>query len=155
MIPLPQPIRSFTKNKDVDSLIMSNLSYQDVSRVCQVNTYANTICEDDNFWRNKLRKDFPLRSKYIYYTEYLKLSPKELYKVISSPSKIVELDTHDFSELTTYIRNDEDLYINFGNNIENRNAKKITEVILSSKERLPLLRGDVISLSWYAGYRND
>jgi hypothetical protein len=154
MNPLPIQIRSFTKNKDVDSLILSNLSYQDVSRVCQVNTYVNTICEDDNFWRNKLRKDFPLRSKYIYYTEYLKLSPKELYKVILSPSKIVELKIQDFPQLA-YIRDDEDLYINFdGYNVENRNTEKITEAIRSSKESLPLLRGDVISLSWFAGYRN-
>jgi hypothetical protein len=152
---LPQPIRSFTKNKDVYSLILSNLSYQDISRVCQVNTYANTICEDDNFWRNKLRKDFPLRSKYVYYTKYLKLSPKELYKAILSPSKIVELRIQDFPQLA-YIRDDENLYIDYDNYTdENVNTENITKAILEKKETLPLLRGDVISLSWYAGYRND
>jgi hypothetical protein len=140
-------IRCFTKNRDVDKMILSNLNYIDVLSVCQVNKYSNSLC-DDNFWRNKLRKDFPLRSKYVYCSKYLSLSAKDLYKVINRKSKIVTLNSKKF-------RNPDYLYdVHAGIYIDGI-FQNITEDILLEKETLELLRGDVIFLGWSTSYGNN
>ena len=44
----------FTGNKDVDFIILSQLSDRDLMMVCSVNKHAKKLCEDENFWRKRL-----------------------------------------------------------------------------------------------------
>ena len=44
----------FTKIKDVDLRILSELEDRDLLNVCLTNKYANKICQDEHFWRNRL-----------------------------------------------------------------------------------------------------
>lgn len=44
----------FTGNKDVDFIILSQLSDRDLAAVCSVNKYAKKLCGDENFWRKRL-----------------------------------------------------------------------------------------------------
>jgi hypothetical protein len=127
--------RCFTKNKDADKIILSNLSYIDVLSICRVNKYCNSLC-DDNFWRNKLRKDFPLRSKYVYCSKYLSLSAKDLYKVINRKSKIVTPNSKKFRDPDYLYDVHVDVYID-------GIFEDITKEIL-----LEILRGDIIFLGW-------
>lgn len=45
---------TLTGNKDVDGLILMNLNDYELSRVCRVNKYVNSICNDDMFWLKRL-----------------------------------------------------------------------------------------------------
>ena len=44
----------FTGNRDTDLIILSQLTDKDLGIVCQVNKYVEKLCEDENFWRNRL-----------------------------------------------------------------------------------------------------
>ena len=44
----------FTKIKDVDLRILSELNDRDLLNVCVTNKYAHKICQDEHFWRNRL-----------------------------------------------------------------------------------------------------
>ncbi len=45
---------SFTKIKDVDLKILSELPDRDLLNVCITDKYAHKICQDEHFWRNRL-----------------------------------------------------------------------------------------------------
>ena len=44
--------------KDVDYIILQNLSDQDLGNFCRVNKEARKLCTDDTFWRNRTMKRF-------------------------------------------------------------------------------------------------
>lgn len=44
----------FSGIKDVDMMILLNLTDYELTRVCQVNKYVNSICKDDNFWLKRI-----------------------------------------------------------------------------------------------------
>ena len=45
---------SLTQNKDTDIIILQQLSDSELGKVCKVNKYVNSICNDDKFWLNRL-----------------------------------------------------------------------------------------------------
>ena len=45
---------ALTGNKDIDFKILLELNDTELGRVCQVNKYVNSLCNDDNFWRLKV-----------------------------------------------------------------------------------------------------
>src|SRR5579883_1526137 len=146
--------RHFTKNKDVDKQILLLLSYRDLLQVCQASRYTRELCSDNQFWRNKIRKDFPKRGANIYYTEYLQLwenNARKLYEIINSPSKIIELDESSYPRLSDIDIPDENGDIK----LDPRDGRRITDAILPHLDKLPLLRGDVIHLGWTGNYLND
>jgi len=49
-------------NKQTDFLIMMKLSDNELGKVCQVNKYINSLCEDDNFWMQRVH----IINKYSY-----------------------------------------------------------------------------------------
>ena len=49
---------SFTGITELNWDILLDLDYQALARTCQVNKKINKICQDDRFWREKVRKDF-------------------------------------------------------------------------------------------------
>nr|MBA3757024.1 F-box protein [Nitrosomonas sp.] len=65
--------------KEVIRLIAINLSLEDILRSCQTSpTFNEAICNDDNFWREKLRLDYPKREA----TKSPNLTWKEFYQRI-------------------------------------------------------------------------
>ena len=144
-------IKYLTKNKDVDRYILSLLSYRDILRVCQVSKYTQNLCDDSSLWRNKIKKDFPRRSK-IYYRPYVRLwheNPKELYRIINQPSKIISIEEEEYPELEFYTIHHGEYKIGI------EIAEIITNVFQLNLHNIPLLRGDIIHLTWLGDFRNE
>ena len=115
--------------KDLDIKILVELSYEKLSE-----SSLFELCKSPILWRNKIKRDFPLRSK-IYYTGYLNLykdNPKKLYEIIRQPAKIVKL---------------KNLYIE-DNILKLDDLKYLEKGIVPHLSDLPLLRGDIIRLDW-------
>ena len=48
----------FTGVVELNWEILLDLDYQALARACQVNKKINKICQDDRFWKEKVRRDF-------------------------------------------------------------------------------------------------
>ena len=48
-----------TGNKDIDRKILNKLEDKDLVRVCKVNKEANSLCNDQVFWMNRIFSRFP------------------------------------------------------------------------------------------------
>ena len=77
---------TLTKNKDTDIIILQQLSDYELGKVCSVNKYVNSICNDDKFWLNRTMLKFQLTGeetnkmkKYLGFGTY-----KELYVYLST-----------------------------------------------------------------------
>lgn len=53
-LPVSNDGEGFTGNKQTDLIILSNLSDNDLINICAANKYLNNLCNDDNFWLNKI-----------------------------------------------------------------------------------------------------
>lgn len=136
-------MNAFTSIKDIDIEIFSKVS--DITNLEKTCNYVKNIVSQDSFWRKKLANDFPKRSKYIHYDKYLKLSPRDLYKVISKKSKIVSLTRIKFPNIFNNILDDYDIW----DNIDLINCE-----IHKQLNNFPLIRGDIIHLAWFREYHN-
>ena len=148
--------RSWTKDPNLDMLILINFSPTELQTICQGNRYIASLCRDHNFWRNKIVKDFPLRGKYIYHDEYIKLykeNPRELYKIINEKSKIInvenyllypELKTFEKETLSVLGPTDDKQNFFYHSNADTIIMKNIQKYFT----KLPLLRGDILYLKW-------
>ena len=47
-------MEKFTGNKDLDFLILQQISDLDLRRLCRVNRYLNSLCNDENFWMKRI-----------------------------------------------------------------------------------------------------
>ena len=147
-----QKQRVWSQIPDVDKIILTKLSYKDLLSTCQTSTYLSFIC-DNNLWRQKIVTDFPLRGKYLYFSEYLELyknNPRKLYEIINRQSKIVTLDKDDFPKLVEATADREDFGYDNDDDLD-----LLDEEIKKNLKTLPLLRGDVIFLGWNGEYRNE
>jgi len=157
----------WSKIRDVDLLMLSNLSYSDLTSVCQVSRYSRELCQDTNFWRKRLEKDFPLRSIYLVYPDHLLLKekyPRKLYDLISQKSKIVEVASGLSEEDLGILEGDdseidsEEMHLR---EIENHSLfrplhpllRNLTEEIKTGK--YPIFRGDMVHIKGASDYRND
>lgn len=75
---MTNPQNTFTGIYDVDRCILLNLELKDLINVCYSSKYTKELC-NDNFWENKLFKDFPGYKHKIYE------SSKNAYIFASSP----------------------------------------------------------------------
>lgn len=50
--------KGFTNLKDVDSLILQKLTYSELEKACEYDTFTQNICNTDNFWRSHLLKHY-------------------------------------------------------------------------------------------------
>ena len=56
------PVGYYDINQQINRGILLNMRYQDIIRLCQVNHLFLVICEDDDFWRRMIERDFgPVR----------------------------------------------------------------------------------------------
>jgi hypothetical protein len=71
---------------ELDQLLLVNLPLSSLKDVCQTNSYLNSICQDDYFWKLKVEHDFlpiitafkPLDETYLEQYQYLlQISPNE------------------------------------------------------------------------------
>ncbi len=95
---------AFSKNKDVDRIILKQLDDRDLLQLILVNKYVYNLA-DENFWRNRLMSKYPGAVEYkkgnwkeyylsvVYYVDlmkrdynypYLKGDPKEIYKIFKN-----------------------------------------------------------------------
>lgn len=75
---------SLTRDKDSDRIILQKLNDYELGKVCSVNKYVNSICNDDFFWLNRLLIVFNLSAKEVNnMKKYLGFNTyKELYKFL-------------------------------------------------------------------------
>ena len=67
-------------NKNVDMLILMNLNDNELSKVCSVNKYINSICEDKHFWNTRIRMLLNVKENELHeLRRYLNLDGKDLY----------------------------------------------------------------------------
>ena len=45
---------TFTTNKDVDIDILNRLDDEDLVSFCSVDKYANSLCNDEEFWKRRV-----------------------------------------------------------------------------------------------------
>ena len=57
--PIQDKKKPFTGIRDVDLLILKELADEDLFTLCQVDKYINSLCNNENFWLNKLLKKYP------------------------------------------------------------------------------------------------
>ena len=83
-------MRTLTKNKDTDIIILQQLNDYELGKVCTVNKYVNSICNDDKFWLNRTMLNFKLTGeetnrmkKYLGFGTY-----KELYFIYQHFTRI-------------------------------------------------------------------
>jgi len=50
--------KTFTENKDVDLLILSNLNDRDLFNACLINKYVNSLCKKESFWQKRFYEKF-------------------------------------------------------------------------------------------------
>lgn len=48
-----------TGNRNVDMMILNKLDDKDLVNACQLNRAADNICNDENFWFNRVLTKFP------------------------------------------------------------------------------------------------
>lgn len=56
--------RTLTGLRDTDMIILSKLDDRSLLSLCSANTYTNTLCKDENFWRNRTVKKYGNLFKY-------------------------------------------------------------------------------------------
>jgi len=151
-----------TGNIYADIAILIRLSFKDILQMFQVNKYFSSLANNILLWKMKIKLDFPLRSKYIYYPEYLSLydkNPRVLYSKINKPAKRIILQNQKYPDLIITI--DKDTILKTWQ-LKHQNEtipyyKKMREIITKLDSRfsdLPLLRGDFIILESCVGWSN-
>ena len=92
----------FTGQKDVDITILNLLEDKDLINMCKTNKYVNSICENDNFWRDRIIKKYnvlpditPFTSYREFYTSN-KMKALKLCLEISKLPKRSQLVVDDF-----------------------------------------------------------
>jgi len=60
-------------DKNLNFLILNELSDYELGKVCQVNKYTKKLCDDETFWMNRIEKIFKLDSE-------TKLKAKEFFE---------------------------------------------------------------------------
>lgn len=79
-------------------MILSNLDRNDILNMCQLGSEWNSICKDNNLWKNLLANDFGVRSKRNSFDKYKKFyllfeeNIKKLLKLSPLRSEIVKWD---------------------------------------------------------------
>jgi len=65
----------FIGNKDVDYQVLLNMDNTSLKAICQTNQYFSFLCQQDDFWKNKIIQDFPFVNinDIVDYKKYYKL----------------------------------------------------------------------------------
>ena len=72
-------------NKNTDMLILMNLNDNELGKVCSVNKYVNSICEDKHFWNMRVRLLLNVTEDELHeLRRYLHMDGKELYVYLIS-----------------------------------------------------------------------
>ena len=56
--------RTLTKNKDVDKLILAKLDDKSLLNFCLTSKYGNQLCQDENFWLDRINSRYPLLKEF-------------------------------------------------------------------------------------------
>ena len=110
-------MKTLSGNKEADFLILNELSDYELGKVCKVNKYINSLCNDDIFWLNRIMFVFKMDSKTASEAkEFFEFDNwKELYIYLLNQTKehekiIAEIGEKDFTdseikeELAKYVK---------------------------------------------------
>lgn len=71
---------ALTGIKDIDMKIIDNLNDEELGKVCSVNKYVSTLCNDEIFWINRIRRIYLVNGEelkqmkeYLLFRSYKKL----------------------------------------------------------------------------------
>lgn len=95
----------FTGNKNLDLIILGNLDDKDLFNVCIVNKYANNLCQNELFWKNRFIQKFGRKAS--QYKPVNRIWKNHYLKVVSDLSKFSD-KPWDFFELISYKIGDSD-----------------------------------------------
>ena len=101
----------FTKIRDVDIKMLQELDDHDLYDVCLVNKYAASLCNDENFWRNRFMinfgpdilsgkpSDISWKNYYIELANFEELTGKDRLYYITPSAKLFfnSIDLGDYS----------------------------------------------------------
>ena len=90
-------MNKLTGNKQTDFLVLQQLTDHELGKVCQVNKYVNSLCQDNNFWLNRIVYNFKNLDHEVY--NFKNLNHEEVSKM----KDYLEFET--FKELYQYLRN--------------------------------------------------
>lgn len=78
-------------HKDTDFIILNKLNDFELKKVCQVNKYVNSLCNEPQFWLNRIIANFPLTGEETRkIKDYLNFATiKELYVYLNSIPKTI------------------------------------------------------------------
>ena len=90
---------SFTGVRELDWNILLELDYQSLARACQANIEINRICQDDSFWKAKVRHEFGVDqykpegiSYQQQYRELIEVTDPDLAAIEGRLDKLIVLD---------------------------------------------------------------
>lgn len=95
-------MNKLTGNKDVDVLILNQLEDHELGAICQVNKYINSLCNDENFWLNRIinRINYACRSaKKIPFFKEIECD----IDIISIRNMLIYFGFKTFRELSKYL----------------------------------------------------
>ena len=98
----------FTGNKDVDFIILSQLSDRDLMAVCSVNKHAKKLCENENFWRKRLYMN-PIIINLMKEFKDAQLLEDSFYKLILEIKEFLEYQS--WKDFYFFLFHNEDKYI--------------------------------------------
>jgi mannose-6-phosphate isomerase-like protein (cupin superfamily) len=103
LIQINQPIptdRFLTGINEIDFNILNNLSDEDLIKICQVNKDANTLCDDQTFWFDRIKSIFPYIPDNVL-NRYKKSSWSDYYIELVKAEKIIyqTLETRNYSHI--------------------------------------------------------
>ncbi len=131
---------------DVVRKISLDLSPRDVLSLCLSNKFfQKTVCNSNNFWRNKIKIDYP---KQTYPANFYQKGPKQLYMLLSMGSKIIEINYDYYAK---YLRTAD--WVNSED--DDIKAEELNQLLKIRKPLEFMKRGDVLHLEWGSKYRND
>lgn len=86
------PLNLSNTSVEIGHSFLLNLPITDISQLCQINKWYSQICQDDNFWRRLVKRDFGV-SKLVNTDSY-----KCLYQLLNSPIFVVTTQYKDEDE---------------------------------------------------------
>lgn len=92
-------MNKLTGNKDADFIILMMLNDYELGKVCQANKYVNSLCNDSEFWLNRIMAKYSLSGQEtLEMRDYLGISTmKELYMYLKTiPEQFINNDTKKY-----------------------------------------------------------
>lgn len=128
-----------TGNRDADLLILQKLTDYELTQVCQVNKKVKTLCEDENFWRNRFNMKFG--------NLLIKYKPQDItwknYYLTLTSQDITKEYLDNFKGLIIIWEKKNPKLIEFCDNISNNNIYVSSKLINNDNNSIFVIESDM------------